>query len=85
MFIDTLGGRLKFAMTVTKTTGGSLAKKAGLSQSYVSQVSTGKVTALTLESVDSLSKALGVKPAWLAYGVGESGLGFEVVKVEEEK
>lgn len=44
---------------------------AGLSDSALHKFLTGATQSLTLETVDKLAKALGVDPAWLAYGEGD--------------
>lgn len=43
---------------------------AGLSDSALHKFLTGSTTSLTLDTVDKLAEALGVDPAWLAYGEG---------------
>lgn len=43
---------------------------AGLSDSALHKFLSGSTTSLTLDTVDKLAEALGVDPAWLAYGEG---------------
>ena len=43
---------------------------AGLSDSALHKFLTGSTTSLTLDTVDKIADALGVDPAWLAYGEG---------------
>lgn len=44
---------------------------AGLSDSALHKFLTGATNSLTLETVDKIAGALGVDPAWLAYGEGD--------------
>jgi transcriptional regulator with XRE-family HTH domain len=44
---------------------------AGLSDSALHKFLTGATNSLTLETVDKIAAALGVDPAWLAYGEGD--------------
>ncbi len=68
MNIDTLSERLKLAMEEGGFTQASLAEAAGIAQPSVWKIATGKTK--TSSRVVELATALGVRPEWLANGIG---------------
>lgn len=56
---------------------------AGLSDSALHKFLTGSTNSLTLETVDKVADALGVDPAWLAYGEGDPERASSVTKIWE--
>ena len=56
---------------------------AGLSDSALHKFLTGSTVSLTLDTVDKLAEALGVDPAWLAYGEGSPERATKIAKVLE--
>lgn len=54
---------------------------AGLSDSALHKFLTGATNSLTLETVDKLATALGVDPAWLAYGEGDPDEANEIASI----
>ena len=56
---------------------------AGLSDSALHKFLTGSTVSLTLDTVDKLAEALGVDPAWLAYGEGSPDRATKIAKVLE--
>lgn len=68
MNIDTLSDRLKLAMEEGGFTQASLAEAAGIAQPSVWKITSGKTQ--TSSKIVELATALGVRPEWLAKGVG---------------
>lgn len=65
---DGMGGRLADARTERGLTKAALARQVGLSPSTVADIEKGAQTGVDI--LESLAKALGVSPAWLAFGEG---------------
>lgn len=54
---------------------------AGLSDSALHKFLTGSTVSMTLETVDKVAEALGVDPAWLAYGEGSPERASTITKL----
>lgn len=66
-----IGNRLKEAKVISGLTGNEIAKKAEMSPAQISRMFNYKNTNMTISSILALSDAMGVSPAWLAFGIGE--------------
>lgn len=62
--------RLASARSEAGVTQRELAKRAGLSGAYVAHIETGRIAEPSIYTVQALARALGVRPEWLAFGVG---------------
>ena len=69
---QSIGNRLKEAKAISGLTGNEIAKKAEMSPAQVSRMFNYKNTNMTIGSVLAISEAMGVSPAWLAFGIGEA-------------
>lgn len=67
---DSFGKRLRAARAATGITQRDLAADAGWSHAYVAHLETGRIDYPCLDAVETLARVLGVKPEWLAFGVG---------------
>lgn len=65
---DGMGARLASVRTARGETKAALARAVGLSPSTVADIENGAQTGVDV--LESLAKALGVSPAWLAFGEG---------------
>lgn len=68
-----LGERLFEARDRAGVTLRELGQRAGVSWSTISAIEKGKQSAM-VETVERLAAALGVRPSWLAFGVGSEKL-----------
>ena len=66
---DKVGKRLLEARTALGLTMDQLAKKAGVDQTTISKVETGR-NRPAAHTVERLALAMGIDPCWLTYGTG---------------
>ena len=65
-----IGRRLAQARRKLELSGNALAKRAGLHHKTVQDIEMG-VRSPTVETVERLANAMGIRPSWLAFGEGE--------------
>lgn len=71
-----VAGRLNLARAATGMSFGALAEVSGVSKAYLVRITTDEVPPnLGLDTIVRIAGALGVQPAWLAFGA--PGIGIE--------
>ncbi len=81
---QTVAERLLLSRRLANLDQVELARRADVSNGYISDIERRKVSNVGIEVIESLAKALGVPPQWLAGWGDDSLLSSEVEKLDEE-
>lgn len=73
--MDSLASRLRAERVAAGLTQKALADQAGVSKQAISSVEAGKTKGLKGDTLDRVTRALGVSPRWLLTGKGPKALG----------